>query len=98
MPRITSPIRSKAPSPLMVRLDEDSKRALTGAAGLRGVSVSDYVRLVTVTQARKELAAAEAQIISLTPEEQLAFWTALSEPVVLTPAQKKLGRIMRGES
>ena len=94
MPRLKTP----SASPLMVRLDESSKRALTGAAELRGVSVSDYVRLVTVTQARKELAAADSQTIALTAEEQLAFWTALAEPVVLTPAQKKLGRMMRGES
>lgn len=91
--------RSKsAASPLMVRLDDESKQALARAAELRGVSVSDYVRLTTVTQARKEVAAAATQTIALTPEEQLAFWTALSEPVVLTSAQKELGRRMRGES
>jgi hypothetical protein len=38
-----------------------------------------------------------AELICLTPEEQLAFWLALQEPVVLTPAQKKLGAMMRGE-
>lgn len=97
MPRSKTPPRP-APSSLMVRLDDDSKQALARAAELRGVSVSDYVRLVTVTQARKEVAAAAAQTIALTPDEQLAFWTALAEPVTLTPAQKELGRRMRGES
>ena len=85
-------------SPLMVRLDDESKAALSRAAELRGISVSDYVRQVTVTQARKEVAAAAVQTIVLTPEEQLAFWHALSAPVKLTPKQRKLGKIMRGDS
>ena len=88
----------RKPSPLMVRMDEESKSVLTRAAGLRRISVSDYVRSVTVAQARKEVQAAGEQTISLTPEEQLAFWTALGEPVKLTPAQKKLGALMRGGS
>lgn len=88
----------RSPSPLMVRLDEQSKEILTRAARLRRISVSDYVRQITVAQARKEVAAAAEQTISLTPDEQLAFWTALTEPVKLTASQKKLGKLMRGES
>lgn len=90
--------KTPASSPLMVRLDEESKAALVRAAELRGISVSDYVRQVTVSQARREVAAADAQTITMTPEEQLAFWTALSAPVELTAAQKSLGKVMRGES
>jgi uncharacterized protein (DUF1778 family) len=82
----------------MVRLDADSKEALTRAAALRGISVSDYVRQVTVAQARKEIEASAGQTIVLTPEEQLAFWMALSAPPKLTTAQKKLGKLMRGGS
>jgi uncharacterized protein (DUF1778 family) len=85
-------------SPLMVRLDNDSKKLLTQAAELRHISVSDYVRQVMVTQARREVEAATEQTISLTPDEQLAFWLALAEPVKLTSAQKKLGKLMRGKS
>jgi len=85
-------------SPLMVRLDEESKTLLAQAADLRRISVSDYVRTVTVAQARKEVLASREQTISLTPEEQLAFWTALSETPKLTAAQKRLSKIMRGES
>lgn len=88
----------KPSSSLMVRMDEASKTILAKAAELRGISVSDYVRTVTVAQARKEVSAAGEQIISLTPTEQLAFWTALNEPVKLTAAQKRLGALMRGES
>jgi uncharacterized protein (DUF1778 family) len=84
-------------SPLMVRLDPESKQALADAAELRRISVSDYVRTVTVPQARREIASAREQTIHLSPEEQLAFWQALQEPVKLTPAQKRLGRMMRGE-
>lgn len=89
-------VASKA-SPLMVRLDHASKHALMGAAELRRISVSDYVRTVTVPQARREVAGALEQTIVLSPEEQLAFWQALQAPVQLTPAQKRLGRLMRGE-
>ena len=36
-------------------------------------------------------------IITLSASEQLAFWTALWQPPELTPAQEKLGRLMRGK-
>jgi uncharacterized protein (DUF1778 family) len=81
----------------MVRLDEESKHSLEEAATLRRISVSDYVRVVTVPQAEREVRAARENVILLSPEEQLALWTALSEPPKLTAAQRKLGAIMRGE-
>lgn len=84
-------------SSLMVRLDEESKTLLASAAKLRKVSVSDYVRSIVVGQARREVAAAEAHVISMTPGEQLEFWGALSKPPKLTKAQKQLGKVMRGE-
>ncbi|MGL5094417.1 MAG: DUF1778 domain-containing protein, partial [Planctomycetia bacterium] len=68
------------PSPLMVRLDAESKKALKAAAELRRISVSDYVRTVTVAQARREVASARDQTILLSPDEQLAFWQALNAP------------------
>ena len=82
----------------MVRLDVESKRSLEEAASLRRISVSDYVRAVTVPQAQREVQAARESVIRLSPEEQLALWTALSEPPKLTAAQRKLGAIMRGEA
>jgi uncharacterized protein (DUF1778 family) len=81
----------------MVRLDKESKEYLVRAAKLRKISVSDYVRTVTVAQARQEVLAALEQTISLTPEEQLAFWKALGETPKLTDAQRRLGRVMRGQ-
>src|SRR5438477_6396803 len=90
--------KGKRPSPLMVRLEEDSKALLAQAAALRRISVSDYVRTVTIAQARKEVLAAREQTIALSPEEQLAFWNALSEPPQLTDAQRQLGSVMRGEA
>ena len=83
---------------LLVRLDEESETLLTRAAELRGISVSEYVRQVAIAQARREVRAAEEQIITLSPEAQLAFWTALNETPRLTKAQKRLGSIMRGQS
>lgn len=89
--------RSRPLRSLMVRLDEESKNVLVQAAELRGISVSDYVRQVTVAQVRKEVVAATEQTISMTPEEQLTFWRALSTAPELTHQQKKLGKVMRGE-
>ena len=74
----------------MVRLDDESKAYLTRAADLRRISVSDYVRTVTVAQARREIRAEREGTIALTPEEQLAFWNALNEVPVLTEAQRRL--------
>ena len=88
----------RKPSPLMVRLDEESKAYLARAAELRRISVSDYVRTVTVAQARREVLAADVQMLALTPDEQLAFWNALSETATLTKSQQRLGGMMRGEA
>jgi uncharacterized protein (DUF1778 family) len=95
MSKRTSPTTSEKASPLMVRLDAESKQALTDAAELRRISVSDYVRTVTVAQARREVASAREQTVLLSPDEQLAFWRALQAPPKPTPAQKRLGAIMR---
>jgi uncharacterized protein (DUF1778 family) len=92
------PGKGRSSSSLMVRLDEESKAALARAAELRRISVSDYVRQVTVAQARKEVLAAREQVFSLSPEEQLAFWNALNASPVLTEAQRRLGSLMRGGS
>ncbi|MEX0702086.1 MAG: DUF1778 domain-containing protein [Planctomycetales bacterium] len=99
MSKTRSPKKSRAAaaSPLMVRIDEESKSFLVRAAALRRISISDYVRSVTVAQARREVEAASEGTISLPPGEQLAFWNALQQPSRPTPAQKRLGAIMRGE-
>lgn len=97
--RSSRPSKKRSPTrSLVVRLDEESKGILTRAAELRHISVSDYVREVTIAQARREVRDAEEHVISLSPEAQLAFWKALNEPVRLTEAQKRLGAIMRGEA
>jgi len=79
----------------MVRLDDESKAVLTQAAELRQISLSDYVRAVIVPQARREVEAADRQLIALTPDEQIALATALSQTPRLTVAQKQVGKIMR---
>jgi uncharacterized protein (DUF1778 family) len=89
------PARSATSSSLMVRLDEESKAYLVQAAKLRQMSVSDYVRTVTVSQARREVESADQQTIRLSPSEQLEFWKALNKPPRLTPAQKRLGKMIR---
>ena len=84
-------------SPLMVRLDKASKTVLAEAARLRRISLSDYVRTITVAQASREVEASRGQTIVLTADEQLAFWKALNVPAALTPAQRELGKLMRGK-
>jgi uncharacterized protein (DUF1778 family) len=90
--------RGRKSSSLKVRLDEASKAYLTRAAALRCLSESDYVRATTIDQARKDIEAAQSNVLSLSPQEQLEFWNALHAPVKLTPAQKKLGRVMQGRA
>jgi uncharacterized protein (DUF1778 family) len=85
-------------SRLFVRMDAASKRYLSEAAALRRMSISDYVRLVAVPQARREVESARDGIIVMTPDEQLAFWKALNRPVKLTAAQRRLGKLVRAMS
>jgi uncharacterized protein (DUF1778 family) len=83
---------------LTVCLDAESKQVLREAAKLRRVSISEYVRTVTMAQARREIASAKDQSIRLSPDEQLAFWEALQAQASLTPAQKRLGTLMMSSS
>jgi len=96
-PSSKQPAKNAKSRSLMVRLDDESKAYISKAAKLRGLGMSEYVRIVTVSQARREVLAAREQTISLSPEEQLAFWNALNEKPKLTEAQRHLGAIMRGE-
>jgi uncharacterized protein (DUF1778 family) len=82
---------------VLVRLDSSSKEFLSKAAELRRISVSDYVRQITVTQARREVEEAGYDTIALTQDEQMTFWNALNTVPKPTPAQRELSRIMRGK-
>jgi uncharacterized protein (DUF1778 family) len=73
------------------------KRVVQKAADNRQIAVSEYVRLTVFEQAKRELAAAEQRVYSLTADEQAALWQSLHAPVKLTPAQIRLSRLMRGE-
>jgi uncharacterized protein (DUF1778 family) len=83
---------------LQTRLTPEQKAVIQEAAELRRLSLSDYVRQLLVTMARQDVESAKQNVIELTAEGQLAFWKALNAPVKLTPAQKRLGRVMRGEA
>jgi uncharacterized protein (DUF1778 family) len=91
------PARSSA-STLIVRMDKESKAFIVRAAQLQRISVSEYVRTITVSQARREVEAAKHQTIGLTSDEQSAFWRALQATPKLSRAQKRLGKVMRGEA
>jgi uncharacterized protein (DUF1778 family) len=82
---------------LMVRVDRTSKGIIAKAARLRGVSASDYVRTVVVSEARREVKEFQSQTVTLSPKDQLAFWQALNAAAPLTRRQRELGRLMRGE-
>ena len=97
-PRHSAPkSKSTSSSSPIVRLDDESKSYLSRAAELRGISLSDYVRTVTVPRAKRELDAASEQTLAMTASEQLAFWNALAAPPALSESQKRLESIMRDE-
>lgn len=96
MPRHSKSADKSDTRTLAVYLDADSQSRLVQAAELRRISVSDYVRAVTIPQARREVESAREQTISLSVEEQLAFRQALRAPAELTPSQKQLGTLMQG--
>lgn len=89
-------IQSKS-NMVVVSMDEESMQLLTAAAKLRAISVSDYVRNVAVAQARRDVVEPRGQTILLSGDEQLAVWQALQAPAKLTAAQKRLGKLIRGE-
>jgi uncharacterized protein (DUF1778 family) len=84
-------------SAFQIRLDPRHKRAIERAAKLRGLSASSYLRQVLVPIAEREVEGAARRVIEMAPHEQLELWQALAAPARLTPAQRKLARIIRGE-
>ena len=86
-----------AQATLQARLDLESKSVIEEAARLRHVGLSDYIRLVLVPTARKEVLEAKQQVLHLTSSEQKTFWDALCSPAKPTKAQKKLGALMKGK-
>src|SRR5438046_3100013 len=89
-------------SPLMVRLDDDTKACLAQAAALRRISVSDYVRTVTVAQARREVRAARqvdfgdlpAEISKLLPRRLLPVAVLAWLGVSAAHQGRGLGRLL----
>ncbi|MBN2718933.1 MAG: DUF1778 domain-containing protein [Deltaproteobacteria bacterium] len=86
-----------ATTTLQARLDPDSKRAVEEAARLRHVGISDYIRLVLVQTAKREVEASEKRILQMTADEQERLWDALQASASPSPAQQKLGKIMQGD-
>ena len=60
-------------------------------------SPNDNPNAASLSQVRRAVGTSSSPTISLTPDEQLAFWTALSVPATLTKRQRELGKIMRSE-
>lgn len=83
---------------LQARLDRESKEIIVEAAALRHVGLSDYIRLVLVPEARREVEQSKHKTIRMTATEQETFWEALENPRKPTAAQKRLAKIMRGEA
>jgi uncharacterized protein (DUF1778 family) len=86
-----------ATTTLQARLDPQSKRAVEEAARLRRIGLTDYVRLVLVATAKREVEQARQNVIQLTAQEQEKLWEALQDPPRPTKAQRKLAKMMRGE-
>ena len=88
---------SKATTTLQARLDPESKRVVEEAAKLRHVGLSDYIRLVLVPTAKREVERSKNQVLQMSADEQERFWLALEASAKPTEPQRKLGKIMRGE-
>ncbi len=86
-----------ATTTLQVRLDPRSKHIVAQAAKLRHVGLSDYVRLVLVPTANREVEQAKSQVLQMTADEQERFWLALQATAKPTKAQQRLGKIMQGD-
>jgi uncharacterized protein (DUF1778 family) len=80
-----------------VYLDAKSRQTIAEAAALRGVSISEFVRTVAVSQARRDLSGSHECNITLTADEQLVFWNALNERPTMTRVQRRLGALIRSE-
>ncbi len=89
--------KTTATTTLQARLDPQSKRAVEEAAKLRHVGLSDYIRLVLVPAAKREVAQAKNNVLQMTADEQERFWLALEASVEPSKAQRELGKIMRGD-
>jgi uncharacterized protein (DUF1778 family) len=81
---------------LQVRLDPANKNTIIEAAKLRNVGISDYIRLVLVPAAKREVELAKIQVIQMTADEQERFWQALQFTANPTDKQIELGKIMQG--
>ncbi len=86
-----------ATTTLQARLDPQSKRAVEEAAKLRHVGLSDYIRIVLVPAAKREVAQAKNNVLQMTADEQERFWLALEAPGKPSKAQRELGKIMQGD-
>ena len=93
-PRSKRAVAAKDAS-LLIRCDTGTKRVLERAAGLRGLSLSDYVRSRVVPLAKQDVEEADTGVLRLPREAQIAFWKALQNPPALTDAQRELGRRVR---
>lgn len=81
-----------------ISIDPEQRKLVSKAARLRRKSLATYIREVTLSQAHEDIGTESDHFIPMTPGQQRAFWNALNLSKPLTTRQKKLGRIMRGES
>ena len=80
---------------LLVRLETGSKRVVQRAAGLRGLTLSDYVRSRILALAQQDVDEAETGVLKLPRDAQMVFWQALQHPPAPTEAQRALGKLIR---
>lgn len=74
---------------LSIRMSVGEKADLARAAEARGLGLGEYVRSVLAEAAERD-----RPIVRLSPEDQLALWTALNTPVELNEGQKRLAEII----
>ncbi|MEX1041225.1 MAG: DUF1778 domain-containing protein [Pirellulaceae bacterium] len=82
---------------LLIEIDHQSWQQLDLAARGRGVSLSDYISELLRIAAEEDRLAVTDNVTISSPEDQRNFLEALEASPELTPAQRKLGAMMRSE-
>lgn len=92
-----SPHASGEDTSLLVEIDDQSWQQLTLAAKVRGVSLSEHIGEILRSVSEEIHLSVTDNVAISNPDDQRIFLEALEENPELTPAQRKLGAMMRGE-
>jgi hypothetical protein len=82
--------RAKPLVQVTIKLDAELQALVRSAAKARGLSLSEHIRQILRTHSK-------LGCDKIAGKEIVSFWKAVTKPSELTPSQRRLGAIMRGE-